>query len=406
MKAVVWRRRIFLAALVAGVIGALAWALRPTPVLVQVEPVSRGAMRVTVLEEGQTRIKDRFEISAPIPGVMCRLELEAGDRVEADKSICAIKPLRSEVLDPRARARAEAQVAAAEARLQAATEQVRAADAAADLAVAELGRIRALFAKGDVAEGTLDRAEADARAARANQRSAGFEVERARYEKEAARTALKYAGEEFPEDAAERVVVRSPVDGQVLKVYRKSEGVISAGEPLLEVGDPRALEVEVDVLSADAVRIPEGGRVIFERWGGQPLEGRVRVIEPAGFTKVSALGVEEQRVWVIADIVAPVEQWQRLGDGYRVEARFVLWEADDVLQVPESALFRHGEGWAVFVVEGDRARLREVEVGRRNGLRAEVLRGLGPEDRVVAHPPSELQAGGRVREHSPGSTSG
>jgi HlyD family secretion protein len=310
------------------------------------------------------------------------------------------------VLDPRARARAEAQVAAAEARLQAATEQVRAADAAADLAVAELGRIRTLFDKGDVAEGSLDRAEADARASRANQRSAGFEVERARYDLEAARTALKYAGEEFPEDAAERVIVRSPVDGQVLKVYRESEGVIAAGEPILEVGDPRALEVEVDVLSADAVRIPEGGRVIFERWGGPPLEGRVRVIEPAGFTKVSALGVEEQRVWVIADIVAATEQWQRLGDGYRVEARFVLWEGDDVLQVPESALFRHDAGWAVFVADGGRAGLTPVEVGRRNGLRAEILGGLQAGDRVIAHPPSELESGDRVREHASGAMSG
>jgi HlyD family secretion protein len=399
MNTVVWRRRIFLIVLAVAVIGSLAWAFRPTPVLVQVEPVVRAPMRVTVLEEGQTRIKDRFEISAPVPGVMCRVDLEAGDRLEAGDPICAIKPLRSEVLDPRSRAQAEAQVAAADARLQAATEQARAADAAADLAAAELRRIRQLFGKGDVSEGDLDRAQADARAAQANRRSAEFEVERARYDLEAARTLLKYSGEEFPEDAAERVIIRAPVEGQVLKVYRESEGVIAAGEPIMEIGDPRALEVEVDVLSADAVRISPGGRVIFERWGGQPLEGRVRVIEPAGFTKVSALGVEEQRVWVIADIVAPRAQWERLGDGYRVEARFVLWEGDDVLQVPESALFRHQGEWTVFVAEDGRARRQRVQVGRRNGLRAQILVGLEAGDRVVAHPPTELDDGSRIRMH-------
>jgi HlyD family secretion protein len=396
MNWVLWRRRIFLIVLTVGIAGALAWAFRPTPLLVQVEPVVRAPLQVSVLEEGQTRIKDRFEISAPVPGVMCRLTLDVGDRVAAGEAICAIKPLHSEVLDPRSRAKAEAQVAAAEARLEGAKQQATASDAAADLAEAELRRVRQLFGKGDVSQGDLDRAEADARAARANRRSAEFEVDRARYDLEAARTLLKYSGEAFPEDAAEQVVIRSPVDGQVLKVYRESEGVVSAGEPIVEVGDPRALEVEVDVLSADAVRIPPGGRVIFERWGGEPLEGRVRVVEPAGFTKISALGVEEQRVWVIADIVSPPEQWARLGDGYRVEARFVLWEGDDVPQIPASALFRDAGRWAVFVAEAGRARLRSVKVGHRNGLRAQILEGLQVGERVIAHPPTDLEEGSRI----------
>ena len=193
------------------------------------------------------------------------------------------------------------------------------------------------------------------------------------------------------------MAVRAPTAGRVLKVFHESEGVVDAGAPLLEVGDPRALEVEVDVLSEDAVRIQPGMRVLFERWGGPlPLEGRVRVVEPVGFTKVSALGVEEQRVLVIADIVSDVRQWERLGDGYRVEARFLLWEGEGVLQVPATAVFPVDGGWAVFVLEDGRARRRAVTVGHRNGVAAEVLDGLVAGDPVVVHPDRGLEDGARV----------
>jgi HlyD family secretion protein len=393
---VAWRRRLFLGIVAAACVAALAWAFRPVPLMVQVEPVTRGPLQVSVVEEGRTRIVDRFAISAPIPGVMCRLDLEVGDRIARDQPICALKPLRSGVLDPRSRAEAESLVAAAQARLQAAREAVAAADAAADLADTELRRFRQLAGKGDISREDLDRAAAEARAAAANRRSAGFDVERAQHELEAARTLLTYSGEAFDDASAERVVIRSPVDGQVLRLYRESEGVIAAGSPIVEIGDPRALEVAVDVLSTDAVRIHPGTRVVFERWGGEPLEGRVRVVEPSAFTKVSALGVEEQRVWVIADLLAPPVQWERLGDGYRVDARFILWEADDVLQVPASALFRSGAGWAVFVAVDGRTRVRAVGIGQRNDLRAQVLDGLAAGERVIAHPPTELEDGGRV----------
>jgi HlyD family secretion protein len=193
------------------------------------------------------------------------------------------------------------------------------------------------------------------------------------------------------------VPVRSPIDGRVLAVRRECEGPVSLGEVLLEVGDPSRLEVEVDLLSADAVRVQPGTPVLFERWGGEePLEGVVRTVEPVGFTKISALGVEEQRVLVIADFTSPPERWQRLGDGYRVEARFVLWHEDDVLQVPASSLFRDGDGWALFTVQDDRARLRRVGVGQRTGIRAQILAGLEPGEPVIDHPSDEVADAVRV----------
>jgi HlyD family secretion protein len=182
-----------------------------------------------------------------------------------------------------------------------------------------------------------------------------------------------------------------------LKVVRESEGVVNSGEALLEIANARALEIEVEILSADAVRMGPGTRVLFSRWGGDhPLEGRVRVVEPTGFTKISALGVEEQRVRVITDLTSPEDQWQRLGDGYRVEASFVLWEGESVLQVPASALFRNGDGWAVFVVENNTARRRSVQIGHRTGLAVETLSGVKEGDRVIAHPDDTVQEGKAV----------
>ncbi|HRK78962.1 MAG TPA: HlyD family efflux transporter periplasmic adaptor subunit, partial [Thiobacillus sp.] len=197
---------------------------------------------------------------------------------------------------------------------------------------------------------------------------------------------------------AEQMPVRAPVAAHVLKLLHESEGAVTAGQPLLEIGDPASLEIEVEVLSTHAVKIAPGSKVILDRWGGErPVEGRVRVVEPSGFTKISALGVEEQRVRVIVDFAAPREAWARLGDGYRVEARFVLWEGQDVLQLPTSALFRQGEGWAAFVIDGRRVRLAPVELGQRAGLATEVLSGLAAGDKVVAHPDETIKDGVRVK---------
>jgi HlyD family secretion protein len=393
------RRSIGLALLAALAVAALVWGFRPRPVAVEIGVVTRGPLAVVVEEEGRTRVRDRFEVSAPVPGYVRRLTLDVGDPVARGDVIAELEPLRSAVLDPRARAEAEARVTSAEYALQAAEQHAAAAAAEASRAQNEFERRRKLCESGCISKEELDTAELLARRTAAEQRSAEFAIEVARFELEAARTALHHSAADPNAQPMERVKVRAPVAGRVLRLARRSEGVVAAGETLIEIGDPGALEIEVDVLSSDAVRIGPGTLVRLSRWGGEAdLAGRVRVVEPAGFTKVSALGVEEQRVWVIVDLVSPPEQWQRLGDGYRVEAGFVLWQGEDVLQVPAGALFRHGDGWAVFAVTGDRTARRAVSLGHRSALAAEVIDGLAAGERVVLHPSNRVEDGTRVRE--------
>ena len=375
----------------------MVWGFWPQPVLVETNPVERAPLTVSIEEEGRTRVIDRYVVSAPVDGVACRVELDVGDPVEQGQLLLSITPLESQVLDPRSRAQATAQVAAAESALRAAEEQVRTAAAAERLADAELKRFRQLMEKKLISRDALDKAIAESTTNRAAKRSADFQVEVARYELQAARSVLEYTAGN-PSEPFERVPIRSPVTGKILKVDHECEGPVRTGDPLLEVGNPSALEIEVDVLSADAVKIQTGMKVLFDRWGGeQALEGTVRIIEPVGFTKVSALGVEEQRVLVISDFTSPAEQWRRLGDGYRVEARFILWHEDDVLQVPASSLFHYNNGWAVFAIEGQRAKRREVTVGQRNGLRAQILDGLKEDELVINHPSDKVEDGRSVR---------
>ena len=375
----------------------MVWGFWPQPVLVETHPVERAPLTVSIEEEGRTRVIDRYVVSAPVDGVACRVELDVGDPVEQGQLLLSITPLESQVLDPRSRAQATAQVAAAESALRAAEEQVRTAAAAERLADAELKRFRQLMEKKLISRDALDKAIAESTTNRAAKRSADFQVEVARYELQAARSVLEYTAGK-PSEPFERVPIRSPVTGRILKVDHECEGPVRTGDPLLEVGNPSALEVEVDVLSADAVKIQTGMKVLFDRWGGeQALEGIVRIIEPVGFTKVSALGVEEQRVLVISDFTSPAEQWRRLGDGYRVEARFILWHEDDVLQVPASSLFHYNNGWAVFAIEGQRAKRREVTVGQRNGLRAQILDGLKEDVLVINHPSDKVEDGRSVK---------
>lgn len=393
-----WRKWIGPIGLGVVIIGAIVYAFVPGPVAVETTAAARGLLQVTVEEEGKTRVIDRFVVSAPVAGYARRIELEVGDPLKRGRPLVIVEPLRSQVLDPRSRAEADARVSAALASLNAAQENERAAATEAEHTAADLERLKPLYESGFASKELFERTESDARRTAATHRSAQFAVEVARHELEAARTALRYSGAGRSEALPDQVTVRAPVDGQVLKVQHKSEGVVNAGEALVEVGNPRSLEVEVDVLSADAVQIKPGARVLFERWGGgESLEGRVRVIEPVGFTKVSALGVEEQRVWVISDLVSPSEQWERLGDGYRVEARFIIWEGQNVLQIPTSALFRHGDGWAVFVADGRRARRRPVEIGHRSGLTAEILSGLKEGETVITHPSDAINDGVRIR---------
>lgn len=381
------------------VLGLLVWGFWPQPVLVEVVPVTREPLTVSINEEGRTRVIDRYVIAAPVDGVACRIQLKVGDRIKQGQVLLNISPLESQVLDPRSRAEARARESVAAAALRAAKEAARAADAAAAFARSEITRIRPLTEKGLLSKAALDKANMDVNMTAAEKRSAHFKVDVAQYELEAARSVLHYSTAIAAGDTAERVPVRAPITGRILKVPNECEGPVKTGTPLLEVGDTTRLEVEVDVLSADAVKIKPGMQVLFDRWGGTgKLKGVVRNIEPVGFTKISALGVEEQRVYVIADFTSPAELWQRLGDGYRVDAQFVLWHGDDVLQVPAGSLFRYQDGWAVFVVNGNRASLRKVTVGQRNGLRAQILDGLKQGDRVVNHPSDDVDDGVRIQE--------
>jgi HlyD family secretion protein len=392
------RRRIFVIAVGVVVLLLLAYGFLPKPVPVDTAPASRGPLRVTVEEEGRTRVKDRFVVSAPVPGYLRRITLEVGDPVTKEQQVALLEPLRSTVLDPRSRAEAEAVEAAARAALEAAQEKARAATADADYAKERAERMKKLHEGGYVARDEYDQADAEAKRTGALRLSADAAVVAAKADLERAEAVLRHSAAQGPGNTGETVMVRSPVSGRVLKRHRESAGVVNSGDALLDIGDPRNLEVYAEVLSADAVKIRKGTPVLFERWGGETaLEGKVRVVEPAGFTKVSSLGVEEQRVNVIVDFTSPPDVWQGLGDGYRLDASFIIWESKDVLQVPASALFRKGEGWAVFAVENKHARLREVETGKRNGLQAEILSGINAGEVVIVHPDDAVRDGVKVK---------
>jgi HlyD family secretion protein len=372
----------------------------PRPVLVDTALVKRDTLQVTIEEEGKTRVIDRYILSAPVDGFARRLDLNVGDSVDKDQHILFLEPLRSNVLDPRSRAEAEARILAATATLNAADRNVRAAEADAEFAASELDRLKRLYDSKIISLDRFQEIKAKARRTKANLESAKFDVEVAQFEKSAAEAALSFSAAKETGDALETVPIHAPVAGSVLKIHHESEGVVNKGAPILEIGDPLSLEVEVDVLSRDAVKISLGTRVRFERWGGdQILEGVVRTIEPVGFTKISALGVEEQRVLIIVDIISPKELWKRLGDGYRMETVFILWEGKDILQIPSSALFRHDNEWAVFAITDDRAVLRVVKVGHRSGISAEIIEGLDEGDRVINHPGSNVEDNSRVRSN-------
>jgi len=390
-----WLRKLGWVVAAVVVVGAIAVGFMPAAVLVDTATVERGMFEVTVREEGKTRVVERYVVSSPVSAYARRLELDVGAAVQEGEVLLYLEPLRSQVLDPRTRAEAEAREAVARAALSVAQQEVGAAEADADYAAADVERVRQLQDRGAMSRTALDLAEAAALRTAARLESARRAVEVAEYQLEAAQTALRYSASADAGD--ETVAVHSPVTGRVLNLIHESEGVVTAGQALIEVGDPDLLEVEVEVLSSDAVKIAPGTEVRFERWGGEGvLEAVVRVVEPVGFTKISALGVEEQRVRVVVDFTSPRDMWERLGDQYRVEAVFIVWRGDDVLNVPSSALFRHEAGWAAFVVEGDRAVLRPVEVGQRSGLRAEVRSGLSAGDTVIVHPNDSIEDGSAV----------
>ena len=388
-------RRLITGLFLAGVVALIVVASLPKPVPVDVAEVVRGVLEVTVDQDGQTRVKDRYVVSAPLTGTLGRLELRAGDSIEEGDVIARIAPLAPQLMDARSRAQSEARVQAALAGQRQARASVARAEAAMELATQLFERQRTLAERGGVSQQALDQARFEARARTEELTSARFGVRVADYEVRMARAALGGVDSE----AEEGMEVPAPVAGRVLRVVHQSEGVIQAGSPLVEIGDPAALEIAVDVLTADAVHIQPGAFVALERWGGEKsLEGHVQRVEPSAFTKISALGVEEQRVNVVIDIDSERDQWEALGDGYRVEARIRVWREEDALSVPSSALFRHDDGWAVYRVSEDgAATLTAIEVGRRNGLRAQILEGLDEGARVVVHPSDQVVDGVAVR---------
>ncbi len=400
IRSLISSRAFFISVVAILVVSALIYGFMPKPVAVDVELVKRGPFRVMLEEEGKTRLKDRFEISAPVAGTLYRLNWDVGDAVKAGQQLCEIAPLKSVLLDPRSKAEAKDRVAAAEAALHTAQANVTANAAEAEFAEAEYRRLKKVYDKKLISRSDLEKAEAEKRRTKAKWESSRFTTQSARYALEEAKNALRHFASKADDMQGETVVIHAPVDGQVMAIYQESEGTVTSGQAIIDIGNAHDLEVVVEILSADAVRIQPGMEVEFERWGGdEPLVGTVRVIEPAGFTKVSALGVEEQRVNAIVDITSPREQWERLGDAYRVDAQFILWQADNVLQIPESALFRHQEGWAVFVATPAKtAELRSVTVGKRGGLRAQVIDGLTEGEMVITHPDEEIEAGVSIRQ--------
>ena len=385
-----WPRRILLAAIMLSFAALLWLMLRPTPVLVEVACATHGPMRVTVDEDGETRAHDRFTVAAPIPGRMLRVGLEEGDAVRENQIVAVIEPLP---LNQQQREEVLGRVAAAEAAKREA--DARAEHAREDFEQSQRDRKRAeqLGHEKVISAQALEQS-------RNAEVTSGEELQAARFNAMAARFAVEVAraglvGISGGDSGHKVISLHSPVAGRVLRVVEKSERVVLAGSPVIVIGDPGQIEIVTDVLTTDAVNIKPGAPAFLEGWGGDhPLRARVRLVEPAGFTKISALGVEEKRANVIADFVDPPEG---LGDGYRVETRIVIWEAADVLKIPGSATFRGRDGWSVFVIDNGRARRRVVQIGHRNQTEAEVLDGIAVGERVILHPSNQLREGARVR---------
>lgn len=428
-----WKRVALGATALTG-LGLLGYAFRAKAVPVHTAVVTRGALLVTVDEEGKTGIRERYTVSAPLAGDLARIRLKAGNPVQSGQTLLAtIEPVDPALLDARSRAQAEAKLKAAETAFSQAKTNLAASEAAEDFAQSEFKRVKQLVESRTRTQQEFERVEMELRMRVEELRSAEFAVQIAEFERELAEAALMRTKRRVPPDTAFvnglkvesvdgkapatapeetspatgdssavpddewRIEIRSPIDGRVLRVHQESAAVVPIGEKLLDVGNPSDLEIEVDVLSTDAVKIASGARVLIEQWGGaQTLEGRVRLVEPAAFTKISALGVEEQRVWVKIDFVDPPEKLPPLGDGFRVEARVVTWEGRGVLKIPTSSLLRHEDRWAVFRVVNGRAQRQPVEIGHRNNFEVELLSGLEDGDVLIEHPSDKIDDGVRV----------
>ena len=389
-------RKLLIWMVAALALALLTWAALREPVqLVSVATVARGALEQSFLEEGKTRLKQRYIVTAPLAGQVRRISLQPGDAVRAGQVLAEIEPVSASLLDARARSQAQAEVASSEAALQAARQRISAAESASAVAQKELQRLGTLAASGMVTASLLDQTRAQADSAAAALGSARADVQMAQQRLQGAQAML---ADEGRAGRGKLISVTAPVDGVIVKRVVESATAVPVGQVLLEIGNPQALEMEVEVLSSDAVRLQAGTLARVLRWGGEGvLEASVTRIEPGGYTKVSALGVEEQRTRVILDFVTAQEKRSALGDAYRVEVEFILRQEKDVLQVASNALFRHADGWAVYRVEDGTARRTPVQLGLRSALLSQVLGGLQAGQRVIVQPDDRIKEGTRVR---------
>ena len=402
-----WTKRVGWILVVALGVAGLAWYAWPQPVLVDLAVVAKGPMEVTVDDDGKTEVRHVYTVSAPIAGSVLRISHPAGyegvsrhvgDQVTANETVVAVmQPMTPGFVDVRSREQIQAAVAAADASIKQAESEVRRLEAAVEFYRTELARAQTLARSQSVSAQALDKAKFDAETNEAALASAKAQVEVWQKVSESlAAQLIDPASTAARTDPSCCIEIRAPVTGRVLKIIQDSEAVVQPGAPLIEIGDPMDLDIIADLLSSDAVQISRGAPVRIDGWGGPPINGRVTRVDPAGFLKVSALGIEEQRVRVTVDLVDPPEVWSRLGHDYRVVVHVTTWSADDVLTVPVGALFRKGDDWAVFVVRDGRARVAPIKIGHRNNRAAEVLSGLAAGDEVVLHPSDRVSEATRV----------
>ena len=386
---------ILLLIVIAVVVGLLVMWLRPTPLRVDVSTATRGPMRVTVDGEGKTRVRDRYVVAAPVAGRLRRIALRRGDNIVQRQLIAEIEPLPLAPLDPRQRAEAIGRVRAAEDAKAEVDRMVERYRTSYEQAGRDLKRVETLAQEGVVSRQEVEETQTALATSLREYEALRSRAERAAHDVEVARAALMAVNRS---PATATVTVHAPVGGRVLRVLEESERVVSAGTPLLELSNPSNIEAVIELLSTDAVKVTPGAVVFIENWGGpKALEGRVRLIEPSAFTKVSALGIEEQRVNVVIELT---DAESSLGDGYRVDGRVVVWETTDALRVPVSALFRRGDNWSLFCVKNGIARLQDVEVGNLTSSEAEVTNGLEEGAVVITHPAKDITDGTRVETNT------
>jgi len=390
-----WIKRIVLAVIVAGIAAAFVYVLQPDPVPVDIGHADRGPMLVSVDEEGETRIKEIYTVSAPLAGRLLRLPVHVGDEVvKGATPVASILPVSPSFLDERARSELRAAAAAAEAAVGLAAAERARIEAEVRFAESNLERARKLAGTATISQTALEKAVLDYDTAQAalKQSQANLELRRHQLESAKARLIEPDTVVEYDRQSC-CLVLDAPANGRVLKIVQESEAVIAAGTPLMEIGDPANLEIVVDLLSSDAVRIKTGAPASVEGWGGAALKAKVRLIDPAGFTKVSALGIEEQRVTAVLDLLDPPNEWRALGHDFGVFVRIEEWSDDNALRLPLSALFRAGGDWAVFRIADGRAALRIVELGRRNDEFAEVLGGIDEGEPIILYPSDQVSDG-------------